>query len=300
MSKETKKKKGSPVGRFIRTIILLAALAVFCYSAYQLYTIFHTYRAANREYDELAESYTGSVSGSGNAGDADGSQADDDGTVIAAEEELVEDAEPPFEVDFESLQAINPDVIGWLYVEALPNINYPICRGEDNEYYLHRTFRREYLFAGSIFMDCRNEPDFSDPATIIYGHNMKNQSMFGLLKQLRGQEKYDSAPYFWIMTPTANYRYHIYAAFETRYDSYVYTLFSSAGDEFLKWEEEMKSLSDVKCDVPLSGTDHSVVLSTCTSNSTVRCVVIGKCVSSVRPPNPHPDMSLFEPQARQK
>lgn len=295
MSSKKNKKRGG-AGKAVRTIILLIALAVFCYSAYQLYSIFHVYRAAGREYDELAENYTdpdgvnGVAAGSGAA----------DGPVIAAEEEFVEDAEPPFSVDFESLRAINPDVIGWLYVDALPNINYPICRGEDNDYYLHHTFRKEYLFAGSIFMDCVNTPDFSDPSTIVYGHNMRNQSMFGLLKFLKDQEKLDSDPYFWILTPTASYRYHIYSAFDTRFDSDAYTLFAGGGDNFLKWEEEMKSRSVITQDVPLSTNDHTVILSTCTSNSSVRCVVFGKCVSSVRPPAPHVDPALFDEEAIQE
>ena len=288
----TKKNKRSHSGGVIRTIIMVVALIVFCYSVYQLYKIFHVYHAAGKEYDELAADYTdpdASALPSGGSGDG---QAD--GEVIAAEEEFVEDAEPPFAVDFESLKAINPDVIGWLYVDALPNINYPICRGEDNEFYLHHTFRKEYLFAGSIFMDSVNTPDFSDPNTIVYGHNMRNQSMFGLLKYLKDQEKYDSAPYFWILTPKGNYRYHIYAAFDTPYDGDTYTLFSAGGPELLKWEEEMKSRSAVTCDIPLSENDHTVVLSTCTSNSSVRCVVLGKCVSSLRPPRPHVDPALFD------
>ena len=152
---------------------------------------------------------------------------------------------------------------------------------------------REDLFAGAIFMDYRNTGDFSDPVTIVYGHNMKDQSMFGTLKQLRSPEVFDSAPYFWILMPQADYRYHIIAAFETRYDSEVYTLFSGSGDRFLEWEEKMTALSEVKDEVPLGGNDQAVVLSTCAGDNETRFVVIGKCVSSVRPPAPHVDPALF-------
>ena len=205
--------------------------------------------------------------------------------VIEKEEEhyLVEDAEPPLTVNFKQLQAINPDIVGWLYVDTQNNISYPILRGEDNEMYLHQTFRKQYLFAGSIFEDYHNNTDFADPNTVIYGHNMKDGSMFGTLKNMNDQEKYDANPYFWILTPEGNYRYHIFAIFTTGADSDTYTLYYQNGPEFLKWEEKMQSQSNVKNEVPLAKSDKAVILSTCTSDSSVRCVVIGKCVSSDRP-----------------
>jgi len=294
-----KAKKGGGTGRLLRILVVLIALAVFCYSAYQLFVILRGYHAAGKEYDELAEAFTEAADAPG-SGDGTSEGETSEGTaeketgVLLPDEELTEDAAPPLKVDFESLQKINPDVIGWLYVDALPKISYPILRGEDNDYYLHHTFRHEELFSGSIFMEYRNSADFSDPNTIIYGHNMKDQSMFGRLKKLREQKTYDEAPYFWILTPDGNYRYHIYAAYETPLDSDTYTFFYSGGDGLLSWEEKMQGQSEVKNDVPLSGSDHTVVLSTCTGNSEVRCVVLGKCVSSQRPPEPHVDPELFE------
>ena len=202
-----------------------------------------------------------------------------------AEEEdlLIEDAKPPLKVDWKQLKAINPDIVGWLYVDAQPNISYPILRGDDNDEYLHTTFRKQYLYAGSIFEETNNNGDFADPNTIVYGHNMKDGSMFGTLKNMNDQEKYDKDPYFWILTPDGNYRYHIYSIFTTGVDSDTYTLYSQNGPEFLQWEEKMQNQSDVKNTVKLSKSDKTVILSTCTSDSSKRCVVIGKCVSSKRP-----------------
>ncbi len=73
--------------------------------------------------------------------------------------------------------------MGWIYVEAVPDINYPIVHGKDNETYLHRTYEKNYNFAGTIFVDYENKGDFSDCNTIVYGHNMKNGSMFAQLKK---------------------------------------------------------------------------------------------------------------------
>lgn len=358
----------------VRTIILIIAVAVFCYSGYRLYTIFSGYKAASDEYHSLADEFTSPVSGAGAGADgaaATKENAAEDGAVSGeeagdgqnagqgqiaagqaaagqpagsvsavvsaqqsaagaqstdsrvtgsgaasaaadsgstpdsaadkttpekpvipsipgarkAEEEdlLIEDAKPPLKVDWKQLKAINPDIVGWLYVDAQPNISYPILRGDDNDEYLHTTFRKQYLYAGSIFEETNNNGDFADPNTIVYGHNMKDGSMFGTLKNMNDQEKYDKDPYFWILTPDGNYRYHIYSIFTTGVDSDTYTLYSQNGPEFLQWEEKMQNQSDVKNTVKLSKSDKTVILSTCTSDSSKRCVVIGKCVSSKRP-----------------
>ena len=266
----------------IRAILFVAALCVFLYSAYRLYIIYHGYAAAAAEYDDLADEFTkpvGEKKPDSTPTPSPEPVKSEEGQVV----DIIEDADPPVEVDWENLKAINPDIVGWLYVDAQDNINYPICHTTDNEYYLHKTFRRDYLYAGSIFEECLNSGDFTDPNTIVYGHNMKSGSMFGMLKYLRSQEKYDSAPYFWILTPQGNYRYHIYAAFETAVDSEVYNIFTARGKEFLEWERRLQACSEVSNSVPLTENDFTVTLSTCTSDSSVRCVVIGKCVSSTKP-----------------
>ena len=188
-----------------------------------------------------------------------------------------------FEVDWDELKSVNSDIVGWIYVEAQSGISYPICQTTDNEYYLHRTFRKEPIFAGAIFEEFCNSPEFSDPNTIVYGHNMKSGSMFGMLKRLKEQSRYDEAPYFWILTPKGNYRYHIYAAFDTPVNSDVYMLFSKQGKEFMEWEQKMQNASEVSNSVPLAEDDFTVTLSTCTSDESIRCVVLGKLVSTARP-----------------
>lgn len=287
-----KRQRKNAFAEVLRLIVMTAALAVLIYSAWQLYSIYHGYRAAGQEYERLAEEFTapgGSASGDPAAPDTDrpGSEdaAEPDQSAAESGEErgFIEDAEPPLVVDWKALGEVNSDIIGWLYVEAQPSISYPICQGTDNDYYLHRTFRREEIFAGAIFADYLNSPDFSDPNTIVYGHNMKNGSMFGMLKFIKAQETYDAAPYFWILTPEGNYRYHIYAAMNTPVDSEVYTFFDGRGETFLAWEKQMQAASEAVNDVPLSENDYTVTLSTCTSDSSYRCVVMGKLVSSSHP-----------------
>lgn len=184
--------------------------------------------------------------------------------------------EPPLAVDFESLKAINPDVKGWLYIEAL-DISYPVVQGPDNDAYLHTTYEGTSNFAGSIFLDYQNQDDFSDGNTIVYGHNMKNLSMFGKLKQMKEQEKYRDSVYFWMLTPESNDVYQIFSAFYTEADSDVYTLYSGGGEAFVQYLNTMAARSEIPVEqLPMDENSHIIVLSTCAaSDTTGRFVVLG-------------------------
>ena len=180
----------------------------------------------------------------------------------------------PLTVDFASLQAINPDVKGWLYIEAL-DISYPIVKGEDNEEYLHTTYEGNSNYAGSIFVDYQNNDNFSDCNTIVYGHNMKNQSMFGKLKQFKEQEKYKDSVYFWILTPEGDYRYQAFSAFYTDAISDAYTLFSGPGESFTQYQADMAARSEVPLEVPAMDQNSKIVtLSTCAARDSSRRFVV--------------------------
>ena len=275
------------------TIILMVSICVFIYAGYKLVTIVGEYHKSDTEYADLKDKYitvTSSSVGEDSSEIKETENADESPTKVNPE-----DVPAPLQVDFDSLRAINPDIVGWLYIEAIPEISYPICRGEDNDFYLHHTFEKQYLFAGSIFESYENSPDFSDPNTIIYGHNMKNRSMFGRLQGLKDPEVYAASPYFWILTPDGNYRYHIFSVKETPYDSDVYTLFSGPGSELEAWEKKQQESSLHANSVTFESGDNAVVLSTCTGNDSVRLVVIGKCVSTERPVNRSEDIEAANP-----
>ncbi|MDO4647456.1 MAG: class B sortase [Eubacteriales bacterium] len=271
---EEKKKRANP----LTLIVLIVALSILAYSGYQLFTILDNYRRTDQEYNHLNKDYTKKK-----------------GTTTALTEDpdvwpRFEDAEVPLEIDWASLKAINPDVVGWIYVEAEEGISYPICwRKGDDDYYLHRSYEGNYLYAGAIFLEGLNMPDFADPISIVYGHNMKNGSMFASLKNLKEQETYQKNPYFWILTPNGNYRYHIYSVFQTSPYSEVYQLFAKRGSKFLAWEQAMQNASEVTNIVPLFEDDSTVILSTCESDHEHRNVVIGRCVSSVQPTRTNTD-----------
>lgn len=259
---EQKKKKKSDV---LLTIALIVAIAVFCYAAFNLYHIYTEYKKGTDEYNQIEEMAV--TERDADSGEAAGPNAQ---------------LKPPIEVDFDKLKSVNEDVVGWIYVDALPDISYPIVKGKDNQTYLHQTYEKNYNFAGTIFVDYENSGDFSDCNTLVYGHNMKNGSMFGHLKKFREDDRlYKQDKYFWILTPERNYRYEIITAYTTGVNSDTYTLFKGPGEEFEKYLETIKGYSEIQTDdTDLTIKDRIVTLSTCTGNESTRFVVQGKRVDA--------------------
>lgn len=278
-----KKKKGGIVNSLL-TLGIIVCLGVFAYSAFRLFTIYQDYKVGEDEYAKLQGQYTTrevKVPKTPVSESVDGESPNPTEEVASAEAVSGENAAEylPLDVDFQALQAINPDIVGWLEIEAL-DISYPIVQGTDNAEYLHKTFEKQDNFAGSIFMDYANSADFGDCHTIIYGHNMKNQSMFGKLKLIKENEKYKTSRYFWIITPEGKYRYEIFSAHITPVDGDTYTLFSGPDQQFLDYANKMASESQIpKIDIPFTLDDKVVTLTTCTSNETQRFVVQGIRVS---------------------
>ena len=262
ISKTRKRKKK---GDLVLTIALIVAIAVFCFAAYNLFHIYTEYKKGTDEYNSIEKMAV--------------TDRDPD-----KEEKTEKDAgpKPPITVDFAKLKSVNPDVVGWIYMEALTDINYPVVKGEDNETYLHTTYEKNYNFAGTIFVDYENSGDFSDCNTLVYGHNMKNGSMFGQLKKFaQDQETYNKSKYFWILTPEKNYRYQIISAYTTGVNSDTYTLFKGPGEEFEKYLQTIKGYSEIKTeDTDLTIKDKIVTLSTCTGNDATRFVVQGKMINA--------------------
>lgn len=246
---------------WLLNLLMLFFLAMLLFSGYKLITIFLEYKSGTDEYKALRQ-YTKTVSATTD-------------TTAESTPAVEEKITPPVTVDFAELKAINPDIVGWFYVEAL-DLSYPIVQGQDDEYYLHRTFERKSNSAGSIFLAAQNSANLSDPNLLVYGHNMKNGSMFGRLKHLVTKEKYKDSPYFWILTPEGNRRYQIFSLHETSKTSDVYTLFSQADEQFVAYANKLKSESQIPFDVPeFTEQSRIVTLSTCTKDDEMRYVVHG-------------------------
>ena len=183
-------------------------------------------------------------------------------------------------VDFAGLRAINNDIIGWIMIERTA-ISYPLVQGADNVRYLTTTFNGRQNRQGSIFMDAHNCPNFSHRHTLIYGHNMANNSKFGLLGRYAQQSFFERHRYFHILTETGLRRYEVISAYTADVDSLTYQRsFPNEGD-FEAFLDFILSQSQVNSGVELSANEQIVTLSTCTPTSSIqyRFVVHGRLVS---------------------
>lgn len=254
-----KKKSGKNT---LLTICIIFFGAVFIFSAYKLWTIFSEYKAGEDVYDQVTDTVISKPSGT---------------------EQIEEKRENvPIQVDFDALREVNPDVIGWLYSEDTV-INYPVVQGDDNEYYLHHLINGEYNGSGTIFVDVNNSPDLTDDNTIIYGHHMKNGSMFKSIVGYRKQEYYDAHPVMYFLTPERDYRIELFAGYTTPADSDTYTFVFANKESFMSYISECISQSDFSSNTEVTENDRIITLSTCTYEySDARYVVQGRLVEIER------------------
>ncbi|HOO28711.1 MAG TPA: class B sortase [Lachnospiraceae bacterium] len=183
---------------------------------------------------------------------------------------------PDIEVDFDGLKEVNSDFVAWLYVGAV-GISYPVVQGEDNEYYLHQTFEDKKNSSGCIFMDWEVKKDLSSWNTFIYGHNMKNGTMFGSLKQfIWNNHLYEKDPYIYLFTEDGIYRYQIYSFYLDSPDSKMYWTCDTI-KEYRQYIRTALGKSVYDCQTEATEEDNSVTLVTCsgTGSSKQRFFVHG-------------------------
>ena len=186
----------------------------------------------------------------------------------AAEEETVQ-SEPAEEipVDFGELQAINPDVYAWITVPGT-KVDYPIAqRAGDREFYLHHNINGAYEFAGMIYTEDYNTTDFTDANTVIYGHNMHNDTMFTTLHYFEDRDFFDQHSEVIIYTPDDVLHYTIFAAYA--YDSrHLMQSFDFSDPEvFDAYLDQVFAIRDMTAyfrdGVTVTAEDKIITLSTC-------------------------------------
>lgn len=230
------------------TIIFLAAFLVFLVSAGKLGWILLEYYRGSQEYAKLEE-FTAACA----AGTSDMDNGDD----------KKEKSRKEFSVDFEKLRKINPDIVGWIRIEPL-GISYPIVQGEDNAYYLTHTFTGKENKCGSIFMEVENKADFSDSNTFLYGHNMKDKSMFAKLNQFQEEETFRENPEFYIYTPEGVRRYEIFSCYVAALDWDSFTCQFGSEEDYVQWQKSVKERSIYDTGVVPHPAQATVTLMTCT------------------------------------
>ncbi|MCL1828957.1 MAG: class B sortase [Oscillospiraceae bacterium] len=195
--------------------------------------------------------------------------------AFVPDEDKEEIHEPLF--DFDEMRKYIPGITAWIFSEGTA-INYPVVQADDNYFYLSRLPDKSSNNMGSIFLDYRNSPDFSDENILIYGHNMSSGDMFGSLNYYRDQSYYDRHPVLYIFTREADYEltpiagYILDSAFEIPPISF------RDSSDFERYISDIKSRSVFKSDEEAEFGDRLVFLCTCVARGAKndRIIIVGR------------------------
>ena len=235
----------------IKIIILIGCLCSMCFFGYKIYNYLSEDKASKDLNQNLIETAV---------------------TEITTED--LDNNSLPIQVDFEVLKQKNTDIIGWIYSENSP-INFPVVQSTDNQYYLRRLIDRTYNRAGTIFMDYRNNKGMSDWNTIIYGHNMKNDTMFGTLMNYKEQSYYDSHKTMYYLTEKKTYKVELIAGYIESADSSIYDIPTKDNNK-KQILENAKNKSTFKSEFDFGDEEKILTLSTCSYEyDDARYILIG-------------------------
>ncbi len=187
--------------KIFAVIPLILGIVICAFAGYKILVINREYKASITLYSEQEELYVKKID-----------FGESDGNIIEKKA-----------VDFKSLKKLNHDICGWIDIPQI-KVSYPVLQGENDNTYLRHLPDGAYNIGGSIFIDERCENDFTSPVTVIYGHYMRNGSMFGRLKKFLDVPFLRKNPDFKIYTPNGDIDAHIVACFETDKDSDIYVL----------------------------------------------------------------------------
>jgi sortase B len=233
----------------LRLLIIIAAAVVLVVSAGKIAWYYYQLYVADKSYANIIDA--------------------------AVEEEDVSavDEFSTLSLDFDALYAINPDIVAWLYIPDTP-VSYPILCGRDNQTYLQRTFDRKPNILGSIFQDYRNDKEFQDWNTVIYGHNTKSDKMFGSLKKYKNQEYADDHLIVHIIRKDDVRVYEIFTVYETLATSNTYTIKFGSDESYLDYVKEMASKTIVSAGSQPENGEYIITLSTCTGGQKIMRLVL--------------------------
>ncbi len=215
-------------------VIILIAIAV---NSFFIIRAMNNYNKGNNVYEDIKE------------------------TAIISNDSSVNDKR----IDFDELKRINPDVVGWLTMNDTV-IDYPVVKGNDNEYYLNHLYTGERNSLGTLFVDFRNYDLFTDRNTVIYGHSMLNGSMFFILEKYEKQSFYEEHKEFLFETPDKKYKLLPFAGkIMDGKEAFVDFDFDS-DDDFYYYIDYFIRNSTFRSDVEFTAQDKVVMMIKCSDD----------------------------------
>ena len=245
--------KGNNMKKKIFGILIILCLLLLIYGAYK----FFMWESSNKENDSIQKEL---------------------------EEEIIENQnnnkEENYIVDFEKLKKKNADTVAYLKVNNT-KIDYVVVRGKNNSYYLNHNFNKNKNVAGWVFADYHNKYNGKDKNLVIYGHNMKNGSMFGTLKNVLKKEWYKNKNNhkLLLVDERGTYYYQVFSTYSIKVEDYYINTKFKNDDEFYKFIKVLKNRSIYNFNVDLKKTDKILTLSTCSSGGNMRVVLHAKLIN---------------------
>lgn len=236
-----------------RNILIVILLGVFLYSSYEIFSYLYESHKDKSTYDQIREQYE--------------EQLQLEAKQTATPENFPEPENSPGKRSimerYLTLLEINSDLVGWI---SVPNtiVDYPVVQADDNDYYLRRNIHRERANAGTIYMDYRSDPQSKGQHTILYGHHMRNGSMFKDLVKYKDADFFQENDYIRFNTLFDEIEWEVFSVYITDTTfPYIQVAFDS-DEEYVDFLERIKDKSMHEKDIKLSEEDQILTLSTCT------------------------------------
>ena len=200
-------------------------------------------------------------------------------STVIVEEKNEDENKDEYTVDFNKLKEQNNETIAWLKVNNT-NVEYPVVKGTNNSFYLNHSFDKSSNSAGWIFADCRNKFDNTDKNIVIYGHNMRDGSMFGSMLNILNSKWYENEENTNITLYTENEKsiYKVFSVYKIKNEDYYIKTEFKNDNEFEGFIKNLKKRSIKDFNVDVSKDDNILTLSTCANNNKYRVVLHAKKV----------------------
>lgn len=229
--------------RALAIVLLVMAIGLFIEDAISVYN----FNKTQDDLDDLIEEVTEDVI---------------DTTVTDPDDFPVEEIVKGSAAFHAKLLETNADYVGWISLPGL-SLEYPLVFGNDNAFYLTHSFYKKYSKYGTIFMDYRNAPDFTQPQTVLYGHHMRNDTMFARLDELRKKANYAANSTIQIYTPAGLKTYKVFSVYPVDATTTTLNLPALASDLSSRISTYTKK-SLYATGVDTSQATHILTLVTCT------------------------------------